>query len=144
MKKLIASFAIAASIAAPVFADTEVRPGVFFAGTVETAGSDRAVMQDLIFDLATAWAVCDRDAMANAITDDVSFSYPTSAVNGREAIMADLEAFCGAATDTSLYFPARPIPASTSPPMPFTLTWTPAASPPKCNSAPFSAATVRS
>ncbi|WP_273687431.1 nuclear transport factor 2 family protein [Ketogulonicigenium vulgare] len=106
MKKLIASFAIAASIAAPVFADTEVRPGVFFAGTVETAGSDRAVMQDLIFDLATAWAVCDRDAMTNAITDDVSFSYPTSAVNGREAIMADLEAFCGAATDTSLYFPA--------------------------------------
>ncbi|ARO15032.1 hypothetical protein BVG79_01688 [Ketogulonicigenium robustum] len=105
MKKLIAPFIVAAMTAAPALA-AEVRPGVFFDGTLETEGTQRATMQNLIFDIATAWAVCDRDAMANAITDDVSFSYPTSAVNGREAMMADLEAFCGAATDTSLYFPA--------------------------------------
>ena len=32
---------------------------------------------------------------------------PTSSVSGKDAVMADLEAFCNAAKDTSLYFPAN-------------------------------------
>ena len=85
---------------------TEVRPGVTFAGEMAPEGSERATMQDLVFDVATAWASCDREAMDGAISDDIDFSYPTNRVVGRDKILADLDAFCGNATDTSIYFPA--------------------------------------
>lgn len=99
--------AIAATLALPTpGAAQEVRPGVTFAGTVEPEGSDRAMMQNLIFDLATAWAACDVDAMTGAVAENVRFSYPTTAVEGRDAILSDLQLFCEQASDTSIYFPA--------------------------------------
>ncbi|EAR50330.1 hypothetical protein OG2516_07283 [Oceanicola granulosus HTCC2516] len=84
----------------------EVRPGVTFAGEPEAAGSERAAMQDVIFDFAAAWANCDGSYMEHAFADDVLFAYPTTAIEGLDAMLADLELFCGMATDTSFYFPA--------------------------------------
>lgn len=83
----------------------EVRPNVTFAGTPEPAGSPRAIMQDLLFDIAAAWSNCDVEAMKSATAEGVDFSYPTSRVQGQEAILADLKAFCDNAKDTSIYFP---------------------------------------
>lgn len=83
----------------------EVRPGVTFTGPMEPEGSTRAVMQNLIFDIASGWVNCDRDAMTNAMAENVDFSYPTNRVIGRNAVLADLDAFCGNASDTSIYFP---------------------------------------
>ena len=84
----------------------EVRPGVTFTGTVEAEGSDRAMMQNLVFDLATSWADCNVDAMKGSVAEDVKFSYPTTAYEGLETMLKDLDTFCGMAKDTSIYFPA--------------------------------------
>lgn len=62
-------------------------------------------MENLFFDLATAWADCNAEAMKGAVAEDVKFSYPTTAYEGLETMLADLESFCGAATDVSIYFP---------------------------------------
>lgn len=86
-------------------AQEEVRPGVFFAGEMEPEGSDRAMMQTLIFELATAWADCNSDAMTGAVAEDVKFSYPTTAYEGLDTMLADLDTFCGMATDVSIYLP---------------------------------------
>lgn len=87
-------------------AAAEVRPGVDYAGTLETQGSERALFQDLIFDLASAWASCNSELMAKTVTEDVDFSYPTSHIQGSEAILADLKLFCEQASDTSIFLPA--------------------------------------
>lgn len=105
MARIALSLLFATVLALPAAA-TEIRPGVTFAGTPEPEGGERALMQDLIFDIATAWAACDHDAMIRSVSEDVEFSYPTSAITGRDAVLADLDAFCAAATDTSIYFPA--------------------------------------
>lgn len=84
----------------------EVRPGVSFAGTLEPTGSARAEMQDLIFELATAWADCNQQAMQRVVAEDVRFSYPTTSYQGKEMMLADLATFCEQASDTSVYFPA--------------------------------------
>lgn len=91
--------------ATTVMADTEIRPSVFFAGTPSEAGSERASMENLFFDLATAWASCNADAMKSSVAEDVKFSYPTSSYQGLETMLKDLESFCGGATDVSIYFP---------------------------------------
>lgn len=98
------SLAAACALALPVAAN-EVRPGVTYSGPLEDAGTDRAVMQNLIFDVASGWVNCDREIMTDALAEDVDFSYPTNHVIGRDNVLADLEAFCGQATDTSIYFP---------------------------------------
>lgn len=102
---LAAGLAVMATLS-PAFAQEEVRPGVFFAGEVADEGSARAEMQNLVFDLATAWADCNADAMKGAVAEDVQFSYPTTAYEGLETMLKDLETFCGMATDVSIYFPA--------------------------------------
>ncbi|QQA42036.1 nuclear transport factor 2 family protein [Pelagovum pacificum] len=84
----------------------EVRPNVDFDGQVEEPGSDRAAMQDVMFDFAAAWATCDASYMERSFDAGVQFSYPTTSIEGLDAMLADLELFCGQATDTSFYFPA--------------------------------------
>lgn len=104
MRRLLSVLVAGAAMLGAAQAD-EVRPGVSFAGQVEAEGSARAVMQNLVFDIASAWVNCDRDAMHDAVAEDVDFSYPTNRVVGRDAMLADLDAFCAKATDTSIYFP---------------------------------------
>jgi ketosteroid isomerase-like protein len=105
MKTMISAAMISLALAGSALA-ADVRPGVSFAGTPEAAGSPRAAMQNLMFDVASSWVNCDRDTMAKAVSDDVDFSYPTNRVTGRDAVLADLDAFCKSAKDTSIYFPA--------------------------------------
>ncbi|WP_313615078.1 nuclear transport factor 2 family protein [Agrobacterium sp.] len=83
----------------------EVRTGVTFAGEVEK-NAGRATMQNLIFDLASAWASCNANLMKNTVTEDVEFSYPTNHVSGRDKMLEDLAQFCKNAKDTSIYLPA--------------------------------------
>ena len=91
--------------AGTALAQEEVRPGVFFAGEVEPADSPRGEMQTLIFELATAWADCNSDAMSGAVAENVKFSYPTTAYEGLPTMLEDLNTFCGMATDVSIYMP---------------------------------------
>ncbi|MCX8998390.1 nuclear transport factor 2 family protein [Rhizobiaceae bacterium BDR2-2] len=101
--KAVAAAALLAGLALPAAA-TEIRPGVTYAGT-PSGDPARAAMENLIFDLASSWASCNADLMRNAVTEDVEFSYPTSAISGRDKMLADLEAFCKSAKDTSIYLP---------------------------------------
>lgn len=101
LKALSAAFL--AALALPATA-AEIRPGVTFAGTPSTDPA-RAAMENLILDLASSWASCNADLMKNAVSENVAFSYPTSSITGRDKMLADLEAFCKAAKDTSIYLP---------------------------------------
>lgn len=96
--------ALIAATALPAAA-AEIRPGVTYAGTPSTDPA-RAAMENLVFDLASSWASCNPELMKKTLTDDVDFSYPTSRINGLDKVLADLDAFCKAAKDTSIYLPA--------------------------------------
>ncbi|WP_206524648.1 MULTISPECIES: nuclear transport factor 2 family protein [unclassified Devosia] len=102
----VSCLALLASLPAASLVAAEVRPGVEFAGTIESEGSARAQMQALMLDLASSWATCDTDLMRATLAEDVDFSYPTSRVLGIDAAVADLELFCGQAEDTSFFLPA--------------------------------------
>jgi hypothetical protein len=78
---------------------------VRFAGPMEAAGSERALYQRLILDLAAVWMDCDPGLMRRTLTPDVDFSYPTNRIIGIDAAVADLEQFCKVATERSIYFP---------------------------------------
>ena len=84
----------------------EVRPLVEFVGTLEEEGTQRRVMQDIVFDFAAAWSTCETSYMERSFSDDVRFSYPTTSVEGLDVMLSDLALFCEQATDTSFYFPA--------------------------------------
>ncbi|WP_235952613.1 nuclear transport factor 2 family protein [Alterinioella nitratireducens] len=106
IKTIVAASAVLAVTAGLAAAQEEVRPNVFFAGELEEPGSDRALMQGLILDLMTAWADCNAEAMQASVSQDVFFAYPTTSYTGLEPMLADLDAFCGMATDVSFYLPA--------------------------------------
>lgn len=106
LRLTVSTIALALALSGSALAK-DVRTNVTYAGEPEATGSARAMMQNLIFDIASGWANCDRDAMRNALAENVDFSYPTNHVQGRDNVMADLEAFCGNAKDTSIYFPAN-------------------------------------
>jgi len=100
--KTLSAALVVASVGAAQAAD--IRPGVTFAGTPSTDPA-RAAMENLVFDLASAWASCNAELLKNAVTEDVAFSYPTSSITGRDKMLADLDTFCKAAKDTSIYLP---------------------------------------
>ncbi|OSP55837.1 nuclear transport factor 2 family protein [Pseudoruegeria sp. SK021] len=106
VKPVLSAIVLVAALVPALGRAEAVRPNVDFAGVVEPVGSKRAAMQDLIFDLATAWADCNVEAMTSAVADTVKFSYPTTAYEGKATMLKDLETFCGQATDTSIFFPA--------------------------------------
>lgn len=83
----------------------EMRPNVTFLGALEAEGTERRVMQEVIFDFADAWANCNPAAMERSMAPDVAFAYPTTSYSGLDRMLADLEVFCGQATDTSFYMP---------------------------------------
>jgi len=103
----IAGLAASATIAtAQEEAAEEVRPSVFFAGELEEPETERAMMQNLVLDLMSAWGDCDADAMRSSVTEDVVFAYPTTDYTGLPAMLDDLALFCDAATEVSFYLPA--------------------------------------
>ena len=39
----------------------EVRPGVTYSGPLDPVGTERAIMQNIIFDFAAAWTTCESE-----------------------------------------------------------------------------------
>lgn len=103
---LAGSLAAGCVTAPPPQQTSQVRPNVLFMGAVEPAGGERAKLQSLIFDLASAWANCDAALMTRTLAADVDFAYPTTRIKGIAATVANLEAFCAEAEAVSIYFPA--------------------------------------
>lgn len=106
LQTVFAACAVLATSATFAMAQEEVRPSVFFAGELEEPGTDRAMMQDLILDLMTAWGDCNAEAMTSSVSAEVSFAYPTTAYTGLDSMLEDLQLFCDAASEVSFYLPA--------------------------------------
>jgi ketosteroid isomerase-like protein len=68
---------------------------VTFGGPLEPRDTPRGVLQWAILDMAKAWADCDPSLMDALIADDIDFSFPTTRLQGREAVLEDLAAYCG-------------------------------------------------
>ena len=90
------SFSLVLALLAPA-ALSEPYPNVRYAGPLEPRDTPRGAVQWAFLDMARAWADCDLDLMAAIVTDDVDFSYPTTRLQGREALLADLDGYCGEA-----------------------------------------------
>ncbi len=69
---------------------------VAYAGPLEARDTPRGAMQWAILDMAKAWADCDRESMGDLLGEDVDFSFPTTRLRGRDAVLHDLDIYCGA------------------------------------------------
>jgi hypothetical protein len=70
-------------------------PNVTYAGPLEARGTPRGALKWAILDMAKAWADCDPVLMGELIADDIDFSFPTTRLQGRDAVLDDLAAYCG-------------------------------------------------
>jgi len=70
-------------------------PNVTFAGVLQDRSTPRGTLQWAIINMAKAWADCDPNLMGLLITDDIDFSFPTTRLRGREAVLEDLARYCG-------------------------------------------------
>jgi len=68
---------------------------VTYAGSLETRDTERGALKWAILDMANAWAECDPVLMGELIADDIDFSFPTTRLQGRDAVLEDLAAYCG-------------------------------------------------
>lgn len=83
---------------------------VTYAGPLDERGTPRGALQWAILDMAKAWADCDPVRMESLIADGIDFSFPTTRLRGREAVLDDLARYCGARADNppehvSFYLP---------------------------------------
>lgn len=88
----------------------ELPSGVSYGGALEPRDSPRGQLQWLILDVASAWATCNPERMAALVNDDIDLSFPTTRLQGRQAVVDDLDHFCGPnaanrATDVSFWLP---------------------------------------
>ncbi len=84
---------------------------VTYGGPLEARDTPRGQVQWAFLDMARAWADCDRDLLASLVTEDVRFSFPTTRLDGREALLHDLDVYCGVEAaappeEVSFYLPA--------------------------------------
>jgi ketosteroid isomerase-like protein len=68
---------------------------VTYGGPLEDRDTPRGAMQWAILDMAKAWADCDPVLMDTLIADDIDFSFPTTRLRGRDAVLDDLAHYCG-------------------------------------------------
>lgn len=68
---------------------------VTYAGSLEARDTPRGALKWAILDMAKAWADCDPVLMDDLIADDIDFSFPTTRLQGRDAVLEDLAAYCG-------------------------------------------------
>lgn len=68
---------------------------VTYDGPLDSRDTPRGALQWAILDMAKAWADCDPVAMDELIADDIDFSFPTTRLQGRNAVLEDLAAYCG-------------------------------------------------
>jgi ketosteroid isomerase-like protein len=84
-------------IAAPATtAVADPYPNVSYSGPLETRDTPRGALQWAVLDMAKAWADCDPAGMDALIADDIDFSFPTTRLKGRDAVLDDLSSYCGA------------------------------------------------
>jgi hypothetical protein len=86
---LLALLAATAAAAAGPYAN------VTYAGSLEARDTPRGALKWAILDMANAWAECDPVLMGELIADDIDFSFPTTRLQGRDAVLEDLAAYCG-------------------------------------------------
>jgi hypothetical protein len=85
-------------------------PSVSYDGPLAARDTPRGAVQWAFLDMARAWAECDRELLGEIVTDDVRFAFPTTRLEGREALLANLDAYCGpdasaAPAEVSFYLP---------------------------------------
>lgn len=68
---------------------------VTYAGPLDDRDTPRGALQWAMLDMAKAWADCDPVLMGELIADDIDFSFPTTRLRGRDAVLDDLAAYCG-------------------------------------------------
>jgi hypothetical protein len=103
-------FPVLAAWTLAVPAAAEPYPNVTFAGALEARETPRGALQWAILDMARAWADCDAGRMDSLIADEIDFSFPTTRLQGREAVLEDLASYCGDKAknpprDVSFYLP---------------------------------------
>lgn len=76
-------------------ARSEPYDNVSYSGALEDRNTPRGAMQWAILDMAKAWADCDPILMDSLIADDIDFSFPTTRLKGRAAVLHDLDSYCG-------------------------------------------------
>ncbi len=89
----IAATALAAS--AVTAAAASPYPNVLYDGPLAARDTPRGAVQWAFLDMARAWADCDRELLGELVTADVRFSFPTTALDSRAALLAALDAYCG-------------------------------------------------
>lgn len=70
-------------------------PRVSYDGPLAARDTPRGAVQWAFLDMARAWAACDRELLGEIVTDDVRFAFPTTRLEGRAALLANLDAYCG-------------------------------------------------
>lgn len=97
MPKALGSMAAAAALLTlqAVPSTAAPYPNVRYAGELGARDTPRGAMQWAILDMAKAWADCDAELMDKLITDDIDFSFPTTRLQGRDAVLHDLDIYCG-------------------------------------------------
>ncbi len=70
-------------------------PSVTYDGPLAARDTPRGAVQWAFLDMAKAWAECDRDLLGEIVTADVRFAFPTTRLEGREALLANLDLYCG-------------------------------------------------
>jgi acyl-coenzyme A thioesterase PaaI-like protein len=68
---------------------------VSYDGPLRPRETPRGAIQWAFLDMAKAWAECDRAGLGEIVTADVRFSFPTTSLEGRAALLAALDAYCG-------------------------------------------------
>lgn len=92
---LLSVSAVLATLACAVQGAAEPYPNVTYAGELASRDTPRGAIEWAILDMARAWADCDPVAMDELVADDIDFSFPTTRLKGREAVLDDLAAYCG-------------------------------------------------
>jgi hypothetical protein len=70
-------------------------PNVSYDGALAPRDTPRGAVQWAFLDMARAWADCDRALLGEIVTADVRFAFPTTSLEGREELLAALDAYCG-------------------------------------------------
>ncbi len=79
----------------PAPSEADPYDNVRYSGELAARDTPRGVMQWAMLDMAKAWADCDAGLMGELIADDIDFSFPTTHLQGRDAVLADLDGYCG-------------------------------------------------
>jgi hypothetical protein len=86
---------LALATMSPISSEADPYHNVSYSGELEARDTPRGAMQWAILDMAKAWADCDANLLGRLIADDIDFSFPTTRLHGRNAVLEDLANYCG-------------------------------------------------